>query len=344
MKSIIKIAILIFPFIIRLQNINGQTTYSDKNIKSKKVINKQEILEIIYEIEGKNKDLFNVEIIVIDTDGNIKTPTSITGDIGKNIKGAGEKKIIWKVYDDKFSNLRDIYIQATPIPKETKVKESKIKKPKIKKSKNTNKSKSGFYGEFNSDISVLFMDSELDYNQHLVNYSNTVNTVFKDKLRGEFITNFGLNLGFETKKLLYFQLNNNFVTEFYSFIYNSSSENTSDQKYKPITYYRPSLSIGLKQEVPHYNYATLGFEFSYGIQKLIHQKLPQEITYFMEFKNEPVRFYELKTYIGNQNIALYLKVVLMLESSLSSTRLNLKGDYNIGTTAGVGVKIRLFTR
>ena len=56
-------------------------------------------IEINYDIAGSDSErLHEIDLYVIDNAGDVVFPDSLAGDIGKNIPGGRDKKIIWDIY------------------------------------------------------------------------------------------------------------------------------------------------------------------------------------------------------------------------------------------------------
>jgi len=58
-----------------------------------------EELIILYDLIGKSSTTYDVELFIIEHDGNRFSPETVFGDIGRVLTG-GNKRIIWKVYSD----------------------------------------------------------------------------------------------------------------------------------------------------------------------------------------------------------------------------------------------------
>ena len=71
-------------------------------------------LVIVYEIKNFNpEDKFKISIEVTDSDGNIITAQSFSGDIGDDVTGGNNKKITWDFKKDNFSTDTEIYVQVS---------------------------------------------------------------------------------------------------------------------------------------------------------------------------------------------------------------------------------------
>lgn len=111
--------ILIFPDIL----------YCQKNITITKP--RVEIFEdnliINYDIlNAKTSDFYKVWIEVTDSDGNKINAVSVTGDVGMEIKGGADKRIVWNMINDKIYIDKEITIEvkAEKSTKEVKLKET----------------------------------------------------------------------------------------------------------------------------------------------------------------------------------------------------------------------------
>ena len=89
----------------------AQTTPEVKNVDFT-VVN--DTMFIFYDIANiKEQERFTVSVCIKTINGKIINPQTLTGDIGKNIKGGKDKKIVWDITKDNVSIDEEGYVEIT---------------------------------------------------------------------------------------------------------------------------------------------------------------------------------------------------------------------------------------
>jgi len=89
----------------------AQTTPEVKNVDFT-VVN--DTMFIFYDIANiKEQERFTVSVCIKTINGKIINPQTLTGDIGKNIKGGKDKKIVWAITKDNVSIDEEGYVEIT---------------------------------------------------------------------------------------------------------------------------------------------------------------------------------------------------------------------------------------
>ena len=95
----------LFPLIL-----NGQY---ESSISKPRLSLTDDQLIIEYDILGSNdKEKYNVKIEILDENGEKIPATKLSGDVGHNVKGGNNKKIIWNLSEDNVSLRSNINIQV----------------------------------------------------------------------------------------------------------------------------------------------------------------------------------------------------------------------------------------
>jgi len=105
---------IIASVIIILSGIVGsfaQTTPEVKNVDFT-VVN--DTMFIFYDIANiKEQERFTISVCIKTINGKVIEPKALTGDIGKNIKGGKDKKIVWAITKDNVSIDEEGYVEIT---------------------------------------------------------------------------------------------------------------------------------------------------------------------------------------------------------------------------------------